>query len=51
MRAIESYYEREESPALAVGEVQKEILTKEGIVRTLYDLTSGTGGMLSISEE
>ncbi|CAG0968821.1 MAG: type I restriction-modification system methyltransferase subunit [Candidatus Methanoperedens nitroreducens] len=29
----------------------KEILTKEGIVRTLYDPTSGTGGMLSISEE
>jgi len=27
----------------------KEILTKEGIVRTLYDPTSGTGGMLSIS--
>jgi type I restriction enzyme M protein len=29
----------------------REILTKEGIVRTLYDPASGTGGMLSISEE
>lgn len=29
----------------------REILTKEGIVRTLYDPTSGTGGMLSIAEE
>ncbi|MCX9025291.1 MAG: class I SAM-dependent DNA methyltransferase [Candidatus Methanoperedens sp.] len=29
----------------------REILTKEGIVRTLYDPASGTGGMLSIAEE
>ncbi len=28
-----------------------EILTKQGIVRTLYDPASGTGGMLSIAEE
>ena len=27
----------------------REILTKQGIVRTLYDPTGGTGGMLSIS--
>ncbi|MBA4416464.1 MAG: restriction endonuclease subunit M [Syntrophus sp. (in: bacteria)] len=29
----------------------REILTKKGIVKTLYDPTSGTGGMLSIAEE
>jgi len=29
----------------------REILTKQGIVRTLYDPASGTGGMLSIAEE
>jgi len=29
----------------------REILTKQGIVRTLYDPTGGTGGMLSVSEE
>jgi type I restriction enzyme M protein len=28
-----------------------EVLTKKGIVRTLYDPAAGTGGMLSISEE
>jgi len=28
-----------------------EILTKQGIVRTLYDTACGTGGMLSIAEE
>ena len=28
-----------------------DILTKKGIVRTLYDPTAGTGGMLSVSEE
>ncbi|KCZ72871.1 type I restriction-modification system methyltransferase subunit [Candidatus Methanoperedens nitroreducens] len=28
-----------------------EILTKQGIVRTLYDPACGTGGMLSIAEE
>jgi type I restriction enzyme M protein len=29
----------------------KEILTKRGIVKTLYDPACGTGGMLSIAEE
>lgn len=29
----------------------KDILTKEGIVKTLYDPACGTGGMLSIAEE
>ena len=29
----------------------KEILTKKGIVRTLYDPACGTGGMLSVAEE
>lgn len=29
----------------------REILTKEGIVKTLYDCAAGTGGMLSIAEE
>lgn len=29
----------------------REILTKRGIVKTLYDPASGTGGMLSIAEE
>ncbi len=29
----------------------REILTKEGIVKTLYDPACGTGGMLSIGEE
>ena len=29
----------------------KEILTKKGIVKTLYDPACGTGGMLSVSEE
>ena len=29
----------------------REILTKKGIVKTLYDLACGTGGMLSIAEE
>jgi type I restriction enzyme M protein len=29
----------------------KEILTQEGIVKTLYDPACGTGGMLSVSEE
>ncbi len=29
----------------------REILTKQSIVRTLYDPASGTGGMLSIAEE
>lgn len=28
-----------------------EILTKEGIVRTLYDPAAGTGGMLSVAQE
>jgi len=28
-----------------------EVLTKKGIVRTLYDPACGTGGMLSVSEE
>jgi type I restriction enzyme M protein len=28
-----------------------DILTKKGIVRTLYDPAAGTGGMLSVSEE
>ena len=28
-----------------------EALTKPGIVRTLYDPTAGTGGMLSVAEE
>jgi len=28
-----------------------DTLTKKGIVRTLYDPTAGTGGMLSVSEE
>lgn len=28
-----------------------DILTKKGIVKTLYDCTSGTGGMLSIADE
>lgn len=29
----------------------KEILTKKGIVKTLYDPACGTGGMLSVAEE
>lgn len=29
----------------------RDILTKKGIVKTLYDCACGTGGMLSISEE
>ncbi len=29
----------------------KEILTKEGIVKTLFDPACGTGGMLSVAEE
>ena len=29
----------------------REMLTKEGIVKTLYDPACGTGGMLSIGEE
>ena len=29
----------------------KEILTTEGIVKTLYDPACGTGGMLSVSEQ
>jgi type I restriction enzyme M protein len=29
----------------------REILTKKGIVKTLYDPAAGTGGMLSIAEE
>ncbi len=29
----------------------KEILTKEGIVKTLYDPACGTGGMLSVADE
>ncbi|MBL6445406.1 SAM-dependent DNA methyltransferase [Fulvivirga sp. 29W222] len=29
----------------------RDILTKEGIVRTLYDPACGTGGMLSVGEE
>ena len=29
----------------------KEILTKEGIVKTLYDPACGTGGMLSVGEQ
>ena len=29
----------------------KEILTKEGIVKTLYDPACGTGGMLSLADE
>ena len=28
-----------------------ETLTKTGIVRTIYDPTAGTGGMLSVAEE
>lgn len=28
-----------------------EILTKKGIVKTLYDVCSGTGGMLSVAED
>lgn len=28
-----------------------EVLTKPGIIRTIYDPTAGTGGMLSIAEE
>jgi type I restriction enzyme M protein len=28
-----------------------EVLTKSGVIRTIYDCTSGTGGMLSIAEE
>jgi len=28
-----------------------DVLTKKGIVRTLFDPTTGTGGMLSVSEE
>src|SRR5690606_27594262 len=31
--------------------VDREMLTKEGIVKTLYDPACGTGGMLSIGEE
>ena len=29
----------------------REVLTKEGIVKTLYDVCGGTGGMLSVAEE
>lgn len=29
----------------------REILTKKGIVKTLFDVCSGTGGMLSVSQE
>ncbi|WP_276497905.1 type I restriction-modification system subunit M [Pontibacter litorisediminis] len=29
----------------------REILTQEGIVKTLYDVCAGTGGMLSVAEE
>ena len=29
----------------------EDVLTKKGIIKTLYDPTCGTGGMLSISEE
>ncbi len=29
----------------------KDILTKEGIVETMYDCCAGTGGMLSVAEE
>jgi type I restriction enzyme M protein len=29
----------------------REILTKKGIVKTLYDVCSGTGGMLSVPQE
>ncbi|HYH14520.1 MAG TPA: N-6 DNA methylase, partial [Flavisolibacter sp.] len=29
----------------------REILTKEGITKTLYDVCAGTGGMLSVAEE
>jgi type I restriction enzyme M protein len=29
----------------------REILTKKGIVKTLYDVCAGTGGMLSLAEE
>jgi len=29
----------------------REILTKKGIVKTLYDVCAGTGGMLSIAQE
>lgn len=29
----------------------KEALTKEGVVRTIYDCACGTGGMLSVAEE
>ena len=29
----------------------REILTKKGIVRTLYDVCAGTGGMLSVAQE
>ncbi len=28
-----------------------DVLTKPGVIRTLYDCTAGTGGMLSIAEE
>jgi type I restriction enzyme M protein len=29
----------------------RDVLTQEGIVKTLYDVCSGTGGMLSVAEE
>lgn len=29
----------------------RDILTKKGIVKTMYDVCSGTGGMLSVAEE
>ncbi|MDD3687292.1 MAG: class I SAM-dependent DNA methyltransferase, partial [Bacteroidales bacterium] len=29
----------------------REVLTKKGIVRTIYDCCAGTGGMLSVAEE
>ena len=29
----------------------REILTKKGIVKTIYDCCAGTGGMLSVAEE
>lgn len=29
----------------------REVLTKKGIVRTLYDVCAGTGGMLSVAQE
>ncbi|QQE80429.1 class I SAM-dependent DNA methyltransferase [Alicyclobacillus sp. SO9] len=36
---------------LVFNEDQTRDLTKEGIVRTIYDPACGTGGMLSVSEE